>query len=242
VLISACRGPVQVTQGEKTVELETTQACLIEMNAAVGVVLDHTGRFTATRMPRHFLLQVAPNAEARLYQPLGENLAAITMVERYFALCNDVVQDLDAVGQQTAARHLIELIGLLLKPETEQRELVEGRGYSPARLSLLKAEVLENLTRSTLTIDTIAQANGLSVRQAQRLFAKSGATFTEFVLQQRLLLAHRMLIDPQNRHRKVSDIAYNAGFGDLSYFNRAFRSRFGVTPSDMRSETDLHLN
>jgi AraC-like DNA-binding protein len=242
VLISACRGPVQVTQGEKTVELETTQACLIEMNAAVGVVLDHTGRFTATRMPRHFLLQVAPNAEARLYQPLGENLAAITMVERYFALCNDVVQDLDAVGQQTAARHLIELIGLLLKPETEQRELVEGRGYSPARLSLLKAEVLENLTRSTLTIDTIAQANGLSVRQAQRLFAKSGVTFTEFVLQQRLSLAHRMLIDPQNRHRKVSDIAYNAGFGDLSYFNRAFRSRFGVTPSDMRSETDLHLN
>jgi AraC-like DNA-binding protein len=212
------------------------------MNAAVGVVLDHTGRFTATRMPRHFLLQVAPNAEARLYQPLGENPAAITMVERYFALCNDVVQDLDAVGQQTAARHLIELIGLLLKPETEQRELVEGRGYSPARLNLLKAEVLQNLTRSTLTIDRIAQANGLSARQAQRLFAQSGVTFTEFVLEQRLSLARRILVDPQNRYRKISDIAYSVGFGDLSYFNRAFRSRFGIPPSDMRAETDLHLN
>ena len=242
VLISASRGPVHVTQGEQTIQLGTSQACLVEMNAAASVVLDEAGRFTTTRMPRHFLLQVAPNAEARLYQPLGENPAAITMVERYFALCNDVVQDLDAVGQQTAARHLIELIGLLLKPETEQRELVEGRGYSPARLNLLKAEVLQNLTRSTLTIDRIAQANGLSARQAQRLFAQSGVTFTEFVLEQRLSLAHRILVDPQNRYRKISDIAYSVGFGDLSYFNRAFRSRFGIPPSDMRGETDLHLN
>jgi AraC-like DNA-binding protein len=102
--------------------------------------------------------------------------------------------------------------------------------------------VLQN-RRGALTIDTIAQANGLSVRQAQRLFAQSGVTFTEFVLEQRLSLAHRMLIGPQNRYRKISDIAYNIGFGDLSYFNRAFRSRFGITPSEMRAETGrLQLN
>ena len=77
----------------------------------------------------------------------------------------------------------------------------------------------------------------------QRLFARSGMTFTEFVLEQRLSLAHRLLIDPQNRHPKVSDVAYAAGFSDLSYFNRAFRSRFGITPSYMRAETGrLQLN
>jgi AraC-like DNA-binding protein len=153
------------------------------------------------------------------------------------------VADLDAVAQQTAAQHLIDLIGLLVRPDTDRSELLGQRGYSAARVDVLKSETLKNLTRSDLTVDMIAHANGLSTRQAQRLFARSGMTFTEFVLEQRLSLAHRLLIDPQNRHPKVSDVAYAAGFSDLSYFNRAFRSRFGITPSDMRAETGcLQLN
>jgi AraC-like DNA-binding protein len=56
------------------------------------------------------------------------------------------------------------------------------------------------------------------------------------VLEQRLLLARRFLLQESSRDRKVSDIAYTAGFNDLSYFHRAFRRRFGMTPSDMRTE------
>jgi AraC-like DNA-binding protein len=235
VLISASRGPVQVTKGNQELELSTSQACLIEMSATVGVALTDTGRFTATRMPRDFFLHVAPNAEAKLYQPLGENPALIKMIERYYTLCTEVAYDLDAVGQQTAAQHLIDLIGLLLKPGNE----VKQQGSSAARFELLKAQVLKNLTRSTLTIDNVAQSNGFSARQVQRLFAESGTTFTEFVVKQRLSLAYRRLIEPQNKHRKVSDIAYAAGFGDLSYFNRVFRRRFGMSPSQTRSLGDM---
>jgi AraC-like DNA-binding protein len=236
VLISASRGPVQVTHRQQSVTLATSQACLIEMNAVASVALDHTACFTATRMWRNLLLQVAPYTEGRLYQLLGENLGLIMMVQRYLALCSDVAQDLDAVAQQTAAQHLIELIGLLLKPAVEQSELTGRRGYSAARIALLRSDVLKNLTRSTLTIDKIARANGLSERQVQRLFAESGMTFTEFVLEQRLSLAHRLLIDPQSKGRKVSDIAYATGFGDLSYFHRVFRKRYGITPSELRTE------
>lgn len=238
VLISASRGPVRVTQGQQAIELTAAQACLIEMNAAASVALNNAGRFTATRMPRRSLLDVAANAEVKLCKPLGGgNPALTTMIVRYFALCNDVVQGLDAVGQRTAAQHLTDLIGLLLGSNAEQKELINRRGYASARLDLLKSETLKNLNRSNLSIDSIAQANGLSARQAQRMFARSGVTFTEFVLERRLSLAHKLLIDSRNRHRKVSDIAYAAGFRDLSYFNRVFRRRFGVTPSDMRAET-----
>ena len=34
--------------------------------------------------------------------------------------------------------------------------------------------------------------------------------------------------------RRISDIAFDCGFNDLSYFNRAFRKRFGATPSELR--------
>ncbi len=44
-----------------------------------------------------------------------------------------------------------------------------------------------------------------------------------------------LLCDPKWRHRKIADIAAEAGFNDLSYFNRAFRRRYGATPSDLRA-------
>ena len=73
------------------------------------------------------------------------------------------------------------------------------------------------------------------MRQAPHSLA-SGTTFSEFVLEQRLLLARRLLLHEQSRHRKVNDIAYTVSSNDLSYFHRSFRGRFGVTPADMRSE------
>ena len=68
----------------------------------------------------------------------------------------------------------------------------------------------------------------------ERLFEQAGTTFTEFVLEQRLLLARKLLQHPRASARKISDIAHSAGFSDLSYFNRAFRKRFSATPSDLR--------
>jgi AraC-like DNA-binding protein len=36
--------------------------------------------------------------------------------------------------------------------------------------------------------------------------------------------------------RSVSSIAFAVGFGDLSYFNRTFRRRCGLSPSDIRAQ------
>ena len=54
------------------------------------------------------------------------------------------------------------------------------------------------------------------------------------VREQRLLLARRLLLHEQSRHRKISDIAFTVGFNDLSYFHRSFKKRFGFTPSDIQ--------
>jgi AraC-like DNA-binding protein len=56
----------------------------------------------------------------------------------------------------------------------------------------------------------------------------------QYVLEQRLALACRGLRDPRLASHTVSSIAHDAGFGDLSYFNRTFRRRYGVTPSGAR--------
>ena len=54
------------------------------------------------------------------------------------------------------------------------------------------------------------------------------------MLERRLGRATGLLLDPRWRDRKIADIAIEAGFSDLSYFNRAFRRRYGATPSAIR--------
>lgn len=233
VLISATRGNVRVTQGSKSIELTPGQMCLTEMNIVGTADLTRSGGFTTTRFPRRLLLQVAPSAETQLARPLGQDRVLGSMIERYFGLCTDLAGELDVPGQQAAAHHLADLVGLLLGSNAERQH--QG-GLSTARLDLMKADVLKHLDSSKLSIEAVARANALSTRQAQRLFASSGTTFSEFVLDQRLLLARRLLLHEQGRGRKVSDIAYTVGFNDLSYFHRSFRRKFGVAPSEMQME------
>lgn len=62
-----------------------------------------------------------------------------------------------------------------------------------------------------------------------------GSTFTEFLLARRLAQAHGVLSDPRFRARPIGTIAFEAGLANQAYFNRTFRTRFGATPSDIRS-------
>ena len=90
-----------------------------------------------------------------------------------------------------------------------------------------------NLTDPELDIEAIARRQGVTPRYVQRLFEREGTSFGQFLRDARLDLARDALAagDP----RTISAIAFDCGFGDLSHFNKAFRQRFGATPSDIRA-------
>src|SRR5262249_19632154 len=102
-----------------------------------------------------------------------------------------------------------------------------------ARLRAIKSDIVENFARADLSIGEIAARHGLTPRYVQMLFESEGATFSEFLLEQRLACAHRMLTDVRFAERSITSVAFDAGFGDLSYFDRAFRRGYGATPSEV---------
>jgi AraC-like DNA-binding protein len=233
VLISAHSGRVRVEQDGQAIELAPSQMMLADMSVAGSVGHTDHDRFTGIRIPRKALLDINPRAEERLSQVLADGSVAETITS-YHALAANLAPHLDAVGQRLTSQHMIDLVGLMLGTDVDHAALARGRGQAVARLDLMRADVMTNLGRNELSLSDIAARCGLSPRQAQRLFEQAGTTFTEFVLEQRLLLARKLLQDPRAHARKISDIAHSAGFADLSYFNRAFRKRFSATPSDLR--------
>ena len=103
------------------------------------------------------------------------------------------------------------------------------------RLKALKADILTNLSNPELSLTALAARHGVTPRYVRMLFESEGLSFTDFVLDQRLARSERMVSDPRHAHQRISTIAFATGFGDLSYFNRTFRKRFGATPSELRA-------
>jgi AraC-like DNA-binding protein len=175
------------------------------------------------------------HGRGKLSRSLHESATLLAMVARYYELSTEVAHKLSAAGQRMTTQHLVDLVGLLLGNEGEEEDPTTQRGQVAARIELMKRDIVANVERADLTIGSISRSHGLSPRQAQRLFAEAGTTFSGFLMEQRLLLAQRLLSEPRHRYSKISTIAYAVGFGDPSYFHRMFRKRFGVTPSDMRA-------
>lgn len=132
--------------------------------------------------------------------------------------------------------HVHDLIALALGASRDSAEIATRRGLRAARLRAVKADVRANLTRTDVSVAAVARRQGITPRYLHMLFEREDVTFSQFVLRQRLDRARTMLADPDQDHRSIAAVAYAAGFADLSYFNRAFRSRYGATPGEARKE------
>jgi AraC-like DNA-binding protein len=101
-------------------------------------------------------------------------------------------------------------------------------------MAAVKAHIKQNLSSRELNLGAVAARQHLTPRYIQRLFEREGTTFSEFVLGERLARARSLLADPRHGNHTISTIAFEVGFNDLSYFNRTFRRRYGMTPSELR--------
>jgi AraC-like DNA-binding protein len=82
------------------------------------------------------------------------------------------------------------------------------------------------------TLDALASCAGMSrFHFARRFRAVTGETAAQYVLNRRLSAVASELLATA---RPVSDIAYDAGFGDLSYFHARFKAAFGSPPGAWR--------
>ena len=106
-----------------------------------------------------------------------------------------------------------------------------------ARLAALKADIARHFGDPALSVGAVAARHGISPRYVHKLFEDDGRTYSQFVLDVRLERAREELRDPRVATRTVSAIAGYVGFGDLSYFNRTFRRRYGMTPTEARRRT-----
>jgi AraC-like DNA-binding protein len=159
--------------------------------------------------------------------------AALNLLCGYANTLASDIGTLDAGMLLHASKTLTDLFILALGPTRDAAEAAEG-GARAAKFAGIKADIDAHLAHPEFSLDWIARRQGLSPRAIRDLFYAAGTNFTDHVLAARLERARRLLRDPRLLPRNITAIAYECGFGDLSWFNQAFRRRYGMTPSDVR--------
>ena len=163
------------------------------------------------------------------------NLALGVSTATYLSLANMAVA---AVACLAAAWFLLQL--------RRETWLDPGRPVKVVALSRVEATVLESLGRAIetdrisvqegLTIGALAQHLGTGEHVLRTVInqAMGYRNFNDFLHKWRIREACEQLARPERARQPVLAIAMEVGYGSIGAFNRAFKERVGMTPTDYR--------
>jgi len=122
---------------------------------------------------------------------------------------------------------VLEILGLSQQPNSSPSAADERR--ISAALRFIEAHLHE-----PLPLERLASTAKMSEFHFLRVFKQvTQVTPHQYILRARL---RKAAVQLKTRSEKVLEIALDAGFGDLSNFNHAFRAEFGVSPTRFRSK------
>lgn len=146
---------------------------------------------------------------------------------------------------QTASRMTMEQGNLLAQPTVSLLAAVlngspsENEGGEEALqlavITTIRKHIDDCLDDPDLNADRISDIFGISRTRLYKFFQSSDG-IASYIRNRRLAVALGILSDPTQRRRKIIDIALSVGFASKVSFIRAFRRRYGLTPSEARND------
>lgn len=223
------RGRSYFSQGHETLPLRPNEVAIIDGRLPFRVNFSDAVSRACAVIPQAMLLDRAPWLRTQPCRKIAPRSEFADLARRHLRLL--------------AAEHdtLTENQALLLTENLCNLLALATRDAPPSRMepALMREAILrycrQNLYNMDLSPKLVAARFGISVRTLHLRFQDGGDSFGRWLLQNRLDASKKTLRDPQQRAVSIAEIAYGAGFGDLSHFNRSFRARFGMSPGQWRS-------
>lgn len=216
-LIFSLGGHALAKQFGREIALEPGDAVAFSGADLGSLTTARTGPIAAVEFPRNALLPRLKDVGRCCGQRIAGDSPVVRLLWGYLQALQLSSGLSERALQPLAVAHIYDLAALALGTSREAEEMARGRGLRLARLKAIKAELLGNL-QSELSLGKVAARHRLSTRYVRMLFESEGTSFTEFVCEERLKSAHSRLLSRRFDHLRISEIAYDVGFNDLSYF------------------------
>jgi AraC-like DNA-binding protein len=236
LLIRINEGGGLLSHRGREIELGGGQGVIFSNAEVSSVSIPRLSHGLSLRLPRKVLVPLVPHLDDAIMSRIPAANEALQLLASYVAALDRMEGLASPDLREVVSRHLQDLVAAAIGATGENAEIIRQRGVGAARLQAIKLDIVRNIGHGGLSAEWIAARHGISAGYARRLFEAEETSFSEFLLATRLAHAHQLLRDKRLADRTVSSIAFSVGFGDLSYFNRTFRRRYGLSPSDIRAQ------
>lgn len=227
-------GDFNVRLGGREIEMTAGDAVAMATADACTLLSHSPALFRCVLVNRATLAPFVPDIGEATMRPLPQRSGALRYLLNYIRFIEEAGEALSPQIAESASLHLRDLLALVLGPRKDAAVAMQARGLRAARLEAIKRFVTRHCGDGRLAVHTVASRFHVTPRHIQRLFETDGTTFSRFLLETRLAHVREMLADPSCNGWSISAVALQAGFGDISYFNRCFRRRFGASPTEFR--------
>ncbi|HEY7228865.1 MAG TPA: helix-turn-helix domain-containing protein [Pseudolabrys sp.] len=222
------RGQTFINQCDEIAGMDCNDIVLFDCRRPYRAALSNDGVRAVAVLPRPMINSRSPWLGERPLHKIHSTSQYVDLARRH--LLQLMSEKLNECETDLLTENLCNLLALASAPDIPR---------SPLRTELQTAALLafckQNLHRPELSPKLVAAHFGISLRTLHGRFEKFGTTFGRWLLEMRLDRCSRVLKDP-NQRRYISELAYNCGFNDLSHFNKAFRNRFEMSPTEWRAK------
>lgn len=222
-------GAAEVTQGKTEFLLRPYEVGLIDLRYPFSINFPQDVRRVIAVVPRASLDTTCASVNGRISGPYAEMICA------HLLRMHDVahVTDKEALLLTCNVQNLLQLA---LSREGDSRFRPLAAPATNRTADKVAAYIDEHWSDPSLTARKAAQALGVSSRAVHAALHRKDTSFSTLILARRLAESRTRFADASLFNRKICDIVYECGFGDLSHFNRMFKQRFGDTPRQVRTK------
>jgi AraC-like DNA-binding protein/ligand-binding sensor protein len=184
------------------------------------------------------LIAFLQTGQILLHKPTKKEFSRLSRQLLNWGVATDLKQVEEAYFQTRVLtkgqyRSILRLLGIFsqhLASLSNQLIIQEEKSESP-QITRARTFITEHQDED-ISLSNVAKAVNMSAFYFCKMFKQAtGLTFTDYLARIRVEKVKNMLLDP---HKRVSEVAFAAGFQSLSQFNRVFRKVAGEAPSTYR--------
>ncbi len=224
-------GQSVVNQCDELIAFRPNDIAISDEREPFHATFSDGGHRAIALVPRAMIYRLAPWLERCPLRKLAANSPYVDLVRRHLLALTASDSPLNENATSLLTDNLCNLLAL-----ASATDVTLDRMQPELQTEALLTFCRQNLHEPALSPRFVAARFGISVRTLHLRFEKLGQSFGRWLLENRLDACGKALRDPHQRSISISEIAYRWGFNDLSHFNKAFRARFGMAPSEMRAE------